>query len=598
MSEKAVSMPMSEAPRSAIADSLAFAQATIMMVDDEPLVTEVVRLYLEDAGYQRFVTTDDSTTACELVAKHQPDVVLLDLMMPRMSGFEVLAALRAHPRTEHLPVIVLTSSTDPNNKLKALELGANDILSKPVDASELVLRLRNTLAAKAHQDRLAYLDSVTGCANARMFSERLKRVLADYRRNGHPCVVCRIGLDRLGHVSDVLGQSVADDLLRALVARLEGFDFFSDLDPGDTMVVCEQLVARIGSDELAMLLVRKDPLSVVHNIASSILSLLAEHYQHVRGDLYVEPALGVALVPDDGLDAEQVMARAGAALTQARQSALPRLQFSSDELHARSRDRLWLETDLRHALERGQFEVFYQPKIALDSGAVSGAEALLRWMHPQRGMVNPEQFITVAEDNGEIVGIGAWVLAQACQQATQWQRNGVTDLSVSVNVSTRQFQEESFLQTVAGALASSGLPPRRLVLEVTETLVMRHPKWSVQVLQELRRLGVRTSVDDFGTGYSSLSYLKALPLNELKIDRSFIADISDDNSDTAIVGAVLALAHRMGLSVVAEGVEQTVQAAFLRANGCQEAQGFLFAKPMTSEDFMQFLVTHKASAAA
>jgi EAL domain-containing protein (putative c-di-GMP-specific phosphodiesterase class I) len=305
----------------------------------------------------------------------------------------------------------------------------------------------------------------------------------------------------------------------------------------------------------------------------------------------VTPSIGICAYPHDGTDVETLMRNADTAMYHAKQMGRNNYQFFTQAMNDAAQERLLLENDLRHAVERGEFILHYQPQLDLKTGRIIGFEALVRWMHPQRGLVGPSQFVPAAEETGLIGEIGEWVLREACSQARAWHRAGHSELQVSVNCSAQQFQRESFVEAVRAVLRETGVPAQRLDLEITESVIIQHSEAVIARFQALDDMGVRISIDDFGTGYSSLSYLKRFAIHQLKIDQSFVRDISSDPDDAAIVSAIIAIAHSLGLQVVAEGLEAPEQLAFLRSLGCDVAQGYYFSKPVPAEEFGRLLET-------
>jgi diguanylate cyclase (GGDEF)-like protein len=556
-------------------------EALVMMVDDEELVTELIQAYLDSAGYKRFISTTEPRTALELMLRERPQVVLLDINMPGMSGFHIMEAMRAHASLQHIPVIVLTAVNDPKTKLEALSLGASDFLSKPVDESELVLRLRNTLAAKAYQDYLAYYDRVTGLANRQRFMGELERALRAAYAEGRMGALLEFGLDRFKQINEALGPASGDHVIREAGRRIRGA--LSDLVRADEAAPQQAMGARFGGDEFCVLLPSVTTVEQASRVVESILRALAVPYQVNDKELHVTASAGVTLFPDDGVVIDEVVRNAEAALRQAKHAGRNGYRFYSKEFNDKAAHRLSLENQLRKAIERGELELFYQPKLRVQTRALCGAEALLRWRHPQRGMVLPCEFVPVAEESGLIVALGEWVLRAACHQLRDWNAAGLKRVPVSVNLSARQFQPQlaAIVQQAIGATGQAGY----LRLEVTESSVMADPQKAVKLLGELKALGIKLSLDDFGTGYSSLSYLQKLPLDELKIDRSFLAGIHAGGGDAVLVDVIIAMAHGLGLSVVAEGVESEMQLEYLQKRGCDECQGFLFSEPLRAADF-------------
>ena len=554
--------------------------ATIMMVDDEPTTIDVLEMFLQGEGYENFVRLTDSRLALEAISEQRPDVLLLDLKMPHVGGLEILQAMRDDEELRHIPVIILTSSTDAETKLQALEFGATDFLGKPVDPSELALRLRNTLEAKAYRDRIAYFDAPTGLPNRRLFMERLKPALRRAGEASAKCALLRIEIDRFRQIRDTLGQSVGDALLRASGERLE-----KCLDPADPTLPDEctaQLLSRVGGSEFVLALVGVGSAAHAAAFAKRALSVLAEPIWVDGQELFASASAGIGLFPDDGDSGERLMEQTGIATQHALRSGGNSYQFYNASLNAQSLERLGLETRLRRALERDELSLVYQPKVDVQSGRIVGAEALMRWQHPELGNVSPERFIPIAEETGLIGALGRWALVTACRQNDAWRRAGHPPIKVAVNVSSRQFRAGNVLEMIR-SLVSSGLDSSQLVLELTESAIMENPNETSATLRAIKELGVTISVDDFGTGYSSLSYLKRLPLDELKIDRSFVQGIPGDEDDVAIVTAVIMMAHSLGLRVVAEGVETPEQLALLRERGCDVYQGYLCSRPAAPE---------------
>jgi diguanylate cyclase (GGDEF)-like protein len=570
--------------------------ATVMMVDDEPITLDVVQAYLEDAGYQKFVTVSEPARAMDLVASEKPDVLLLDLMMPGVSGYDILTAIRADAKFQHIPVIVLTSSTDSETKLKALELGATDLLAKPVDSSELVLRLRNTLAAKAYLDRLASYDRLTGLYNRQMFGEHMDWTLRLAQRHGKSGALLHINVDHFRKVNEALGPALGDEFLQAIAKRLEqGVRNSDSLARIDDDAAAPRL-SRLGGDEFAVLLVEVDKSASILSVARRFLTKMAEAFNIGGHEVFVTCSIGIAVFPDDGMDRDTLVQRAAVALKYAKQQGGNQHCFYSAELNERSLHRLSLNSALHNAAGRGEFVLFYQPKIDTRTQTLVGAEALLRWKHPARGFVSPGEFIPLAEESGLIVEIGAWVLDEACRQIERWRAAGLPAPTVAVNISGRQFAHKDFLMALGNLLQRTALDPQLLQLEITESILMGDVQANIKLLSDIRKLGLKLSLDDFGTGYSSLSYLRYFPINELKIDQSFVRDIAaagKDNSGSLIV-AIIAMARALELKVVAEGVETQAQADFLREQGCDQWQGYFFGRPMPAADFTKLLAAKSA----
>lgn len=562
--------------------------ARIMIVDDEPIMLDVLQVFLEDAGYSHFLTTEDSTQALDMLLKQRPDVLLMDLIMPGKSGFELLAEIRSEPLLRYLPVIVLTAASDSDTKLQALELGATDFLAKPVDPSELSLRLRNALAFKAYQDQLAYNDALTGLPNRQLFLERLAWTLRLARRHDKQCALLQIGLDRFKQINDSLGHKMGDEVLKAVARRLAGA--LRDSDTVGTLGKHENAVSlsRLAGDEFMVLVSEIGNADDVSIIARRLLDALQTPLMLDRQELFITGSVGIVLFPQDGLQDADLLTHVGLAMAQAKLCGRNTYAFYSPETNARSFERLGLETALRKSIAKNELELYYQPKVEIATGRIVGAEALLRWNHAELGAVSPARFIPLAEETGLILPLGETVLRRACADAVKWQQNGC-DLSVSVNVSSLQFRRGDMPAIIQSALQASGLSAAHLMIELTESLLMENAQANIDMLRAIKALGVRLSMDDFGTGYSSLSYLKLFPLDEIKIDQIFVRDLPDDTGNAAIVGAVIAMAHGLGLSVTAEGVETPAQMNFLKTHGCEQFQGYLFSKAIPVQAFTALL---------
>jgi diguanylate cyclase (GGDEF)-like protein/PAS domain S-box-containing protein len=423
----------------------------------------------------------------------------------------------------------------------------------------------------------ANYDTLTGLANRSLLQDRLQQALLTAANSGRRIAVAFVDLDRFKFINDSLGHHVGDELLKAVAARLKA-----------CVRECDT-VARLGGDEFVLLINGHAGPEYVRQLMDKMLAAVAQPWIIEQGEFLVSCSIGVALHPDDGGEALTLLKHADSAMYRAKDSGRNNFQFFTRELNALMTEQLELETHLRRALERNQLVLRYQPRVNLVNGQIVGAEALLRWRIPQRGTIPPIRFITLAEETGLIVPIGKWVLQTACAQNKAWQAAGFPPIVVSVNVSPRQFRHESLVQTVADALRSTGLEPRYLELELTESMVMHDAPQLVAMLDELKELGVKIAVDDFGTGYSSLSYLKRFPVDRLKVDRSFVEHMTTEADDATIVRAIIALGHNLGLRVVAEGVETAQQARALRAYQCDEAQGFLFARAVSARDLPRLI---------
>ena len=568
--------------------------AKVMMVDDEPLMTDLIQAYLEDAGYTNFVLTNDPRDALRLLRSEEPGVLLLDLMMPHLSGFELLEAIRADEKLRYVPVIVLTAASGADSKLRALQLGATDFLAKPVDESELVLRVRNTLAFHEYHNRMTNFDAVTRLPNQRLFNRGINEMVERRDLVGGVIALFSINVPECQLLRESLDQASADRLAKAIARRLERFA--SAMHSGSARSTSNERaprVARLGNAQFGLVLEGLADTEVVETVTRRVLALLSEPVDLGVHEVGPKPWIGIAVAPADGNNAEVLRKGAELAATHGRQRGSVQFQFASAELNARSLAKMTLGLQLRGAAERGELRLHYQPKVDVSSNRIVGAEALVRWQHPEHGLVAPLRFIALAEEIGLISAIGHWVMERACLDAAQWARAGLGELKVAINVAKPQFLLGDMSGDLRRVMAATGLPARQLIVELTESMLMDDVHASLALMHELKALGVTLSIDDFGTGYSSLSYLKRFPLAELKIDRSFVMDLPGGKIDVAIVRTVIELGHSLGMSVTAEGVETAEQLACLQQLGCDTYQGFLFSRPLPSDEFTRLLVRER-----
>ena len=419
----------------------------------------------------------------------------------------------------------------------------------------------------------ASFDALTGLANRRLLNDRLTQAIARSGRTGEGVAVAFIDLDNFKLINDSFGHEVGDKLLQEMARRLTACVRQTDT------------VARLGGDEFLLLLTRFGADDDLSRTLQRVQSAVAEPWLHGRREFQITSSCGVALFPEDGSTADTLLRNADAAMYRAKSNGRSNLQFFTAELSRDMLARVGIEHRLRYALARKQFELHYQPRMDVASGRMVAAEALLRWRLPRQGMIAPGRFIEIAEETGLIVPIGRWALNTACQQAQAWRMQGMSPMVISVNVSPRQFRHDDIVKTISKALTDTGLPAQCLQVELTEGLAMHDAEHHIAMLHDIKALGVQIAVDDFGTGYSSLSYLKRFPIDQLKVDRSFVSGLPADQNDAAIVRAIVTLGHQLGLRVVAEGVETEAQNALLRSIGCDEMQGYLFGRPMPAAEF-------------
>jgi diguanylate cyclase (GGDEF)-like protein/PAS domain S-box-containing protein len=447
-------------------------------------------------------------------------------------------------------------------------------------AAGAVIVFRDVSVARAMALQMTHSaehDFLTGLPNRMLLNDRISQAISFAPRHMKHVAVLFLDLDGFKHINDSLGHPTGDRLLQSIAKRLV------------ECVRASDTVSRQGGDEFVVLLSEVELAEDAAITARRMLQAVALPHSIDQHDLHVTTSIGVSVYPDDGLDAEALIKNADTAMYQAKENGRQSFQFFKPSMNARAVERQSIEESLRRALERQEFALHYQPKINLTTGAITGAEALIRWVHPMRGMISPADFIPVAEDCGLILSIGAWVLREACAQARTWMAAGLPATSMAVNVSAMEFRHESFLDGVVAILNETGLDPEFLELELTESVLMKHAAATATILRTLRESGIRVAIDDFGTGYSSLSYLQKFPVDAVKIDQSFVRQISTAGDDTTIVKAIIGMARGLKLRVIAEGVETPEEVAFLRAYRCEEAQGYYFSRPVPAQKFATLL---------
>lgn len=566
--------------------------ARILVVDDQLANVKLLEYMLAGAGYSSVSSTMDSREVASLHERHAYDLILLDLNMPHLNGFEVLEALKKIEKEGYLSVLVVTA--EPTHKIRALQAGAKDFISKPIDQTELLTRVHNmleirllhknlrnynetlelkvkerTVDLRAAEEKLGYLsnyDNVTGLPNRILLRDRVKRAQEAALENAQVMGLLVIDLARLPLIRGTYGSKVEQLLLVETARRLSRW------------AQADDTVARFGDDSFAIVAVRSE-LQEFATIARQIIALLDTPFTPHDQELHVEACVGIAAYPADGDNFDFLAQSAEASVRRAMESKAERYWFYTPQLNRDAQERLTLENALRRALERDELILHYQPQVDLKSGEIIGLEALVRWQHPELGLIPPNRFIGLAEETGLILQLGEWVLQQACRQNKAWQDSGLPCVPVAVNLSAKQFVGD-IADKVHIALTASALPPAYLELEMTESISMEDPERTIGILRRLKAMGVNLSIDDFGTGYSNLNYLKRFPVDKLKLDQSFVRELISDPDDLSISRAVIAMAHSLRLRVIAEGVETRGQMVLLAQNGCDEMQGFFFSRPV------------------
>lgn len=588
---------------------------SILILDDE---TPIRRILCEGLGddYECH-TASSAAEALQILTKKEYAVVISDINMPGISGLEMVPQILAlNPDTV---VIMMSGAQTIDTAIDALRVGAFDYLAKPFDLRQVEAVVRRALdhrslrlakrqyecqleqmveqrtsdlmkTTKALQEEiaernkaeekvnyLAYYDALTSLPNRVLFRDRLEQALSTTHRDENNLAVVFLSLDRIEKINGTFGRSIAERLVCSVSERLR-----DSLREGDTL-------AYGGRDEFAIILPQLKGTEEALEIVGRLQATLEPYFKVENHEFYLTASIGIGLYPHDGINTETLMKNAGAALERARDQGGNNYQFYTSDLNEKALKHLAMENDLRRALERDELFLCYQPKVDTNTWEILGVEALIRWQHPTLGCVSPADFIPLAEDTGLIVPIGEWTLKIGCAQLKAWHEGGFATLSLAVNLSPRQFEQDNLLGMVIDTLNCTGLDPNYLELEVTEGSLMTNSAEAAKTLGQLRDLGVKVSIDDFGTGFSSLGYLKRLPIDGLKIDKSFVNDATTNPDDASLVMAIITLAHNLRLKVIAEGVETQEQLRFLHLLRCDQIQGFLFSKPLPAAEFEELL---------
>jgi len=441
--------------------------------------------------------------------------------------------------------------------------------------------------------QLAYYDTITGLPNRDLFKEHLSMALHQAGRNHEKVAVMFLDLDNFKRVNDSLGHEAGDQLLKTISERLEESVRSSDVAARDVVDMHTSL-ARLGGDEFTVMLSGLHGVEYVERIATRILERIAEPMMLSGNRVSVSASVGIAVYPDDGENIDTLLKNADAAMYKVKSQGRNGVYFYDEGLRQQSHDRLQLESELHTAIEQDQLVLFYQPKVDAQTCKLLGFEALIRWIHPERGMVSPMDFIPIAEDSGLIIPMGQWVIKEACRQHQRWRDMGKPEVSIAVNLSAHQFADENLLTTIDAVLLETAMPPKFLEFEITETVLMQDADRALNILQSMKAMGLKISIDDFGTGYSSISYLKHFPADVLKVDRTFVKDLPEDEQDATITNAIILLAKALNLNIVAEGVETKAQLQWMQDKGCDQIQGYLFSPPVPP-DKAQMMLGHTFS---
>jgi diguanylate cyclase len=557
----------------------ALSDALIMMVDDEMLNIEMTQAFLQEAGYRHFVYTDAPEFAVAMMRKEVPAVLLLDLSMPKVNGLDILATMRDDPVLRHVPVIVLTISTDPHVKLKALAMGAMDFLSKPVDPSELGLRIRNTLAASAYREYLGHHDALTGLPNKQRYRQQVVDVLAAAEAAGNSGALLHVGVDALGRINDALGRTVGDQMLQRIAKRLascvqteSGGELSSEK--------FEPALFRYDGDEFAIVVPYMEG---VHSAAAFISKLLEDgavsYHRQGAPEVFVTCSIGVSVFPADGLNADLLMRNAGLALRHAKQAGRHRYEFFSQRFNEVAQSRLDLSAELRHAIRRDEIDLLYEPRVDLTSGLVVAAQSLVRWKHASGRVIQGDELMDLAGSSEMDVALAEWSFDQMRAHAKNWRGAGLVPVPTGIKVSMANMLP-SDLGYLVNAAITAGMDPRTMSVELQHVSALDSlPAKETAAMEALRQKGVRVALDRFGC-VASIAHLRKLVCDEIKVDPSFVKDLEQDGTAQAMLLGIADLARRLRLSCVACSVDTQAQLAFLRRNAWDLGQGAVFGEPL------------------
>lgn len=573
----------------------------ILVIEDEKPIRENIIEMLEIEGFQ-MIGAGNGKIGLELAINHQPDLILCDVMMPEMDGYLVLSELRENPQTSTIPFIFLTARAEKSDFRKGMELGADDYITKPCTPDELLKAVQMRL--KKHQkltqnykniidqaleqiNFLLYYDTLTNLPNRLLLSEKFTEIVG--LKQPFVPVLC-LSIDRFARIKESIDHGDLSLLVKSLAQRLKDCLKINDL------------LSRFSDEQFVIILANIHNKSEVNGIIQNIINSINKGFildaEKISKELFVTVSVGISFYDNDGDNVEKLVKNAQKAMRKCGEQGGNQYQFYIEEFTQENEDKLIIEAELYHALERKQLFLNYQPQVDLKTGKIVGAEVLLRWQHPQLGFVSPAKFIPIAEETGLIITIGEWLIRTASQQIKDWEKAGFSALRVAVNISATQFNQSSFRQRLVEILLATGINPQNLDLELTESILVQNKESAIKQLKSFKELGLKVAIDDFGTGYSSLSYLQQFPFDILKVDQTFVRNITKDEKSVGITKAIIEMAHSLNLKVIAEGIETEEELAFLQAHNCDEMQGYLFSKPLTAKDFEQLLISGKCLNAA
>ena len=547
----------------------------ILIADDDPSIRLVLKHSMEQSGYH-VIEAVNGLEAVQAVIKQTPDLILMDAVMPEMDGFRATDEIKQLAECQETPILMATSLDDDQSITRAFDVGACDYITKPFNWSVLKHRTARMLfAADAERKirHLAYHDALTGLPNRTLFMDRIDQAISRAHRESGKFAILYIDIDHFKVINDSMGHAAGDHLLNIVSQRLTDV-----LRKTDT-------IARLGGDEFTIIIEDLEEAESVVLVAKNILAALDKPIEIFEKEVHISGSIGVALYPQDGESFGTLLKNSDTAMYRAKELGRQTFQFYEHEMSLKVMQRLELENQIRFALKNEEFVVYYQPKIDLVSGQVRGMEALVRWQHPEKGLIAPNEFIPLAEETGLIIQLDEWVMRTACKQFKKWEAAGCPIKNLSVNISARHFKEGGLLKHCNKVIEDTEILPEYIEIELTESALVDNYNSAKETLNKIHEMGIQIALDDFGTGYASMSYLKEFPFDTVKLDRSFVQGVPEDVEDAAIVKAMIQLAEALNLNMVAEGVETELQKYFLTDHGCAYGQGYLWSKPVEATEF-------------